>query len=504
MQSAECPPTQPFVIIIFGGNGDLSRQKLLPALYNLDADGYLHADGKIVLVSRKELTTDTFKSQIRDVFKQKIPEQYDEVIWKKFVAKIYYQTLEATNPQDFTQLKQLLNQLTTHNVDLIHYLATPPTLFGTICENLGAANLNHDNTRVVIEKPLGKDLASSRKINDEIAQHFRENQTFRIDHYLGKETVQNLLAIRFANSLFEPMWNNEGIDHVEITVAETLGVEGREAYYSTTGALKDMLQNHILQLLCLVAMEPPNNLDADSVRDEKLKVLKSLRPIVGKDIREKTVRGIYTSGSVGGESVKGYLELMQAFDKNNTPMTSHRHLAETFVALNVNIDNWRWEGVPFYLRTGKRLPKRYSEIVIFFKPIPHSIFSQKKEDIEPNKMVIRLQPEETIELHITNKVPSLAQDNMKLRSAALNLSLSQAFNSQRRIDAYERLLLDVINNTATLFMRRDEVEAAWQWIDHITRGWESFHYDCYSYVAGTWGPTASIALPLKDNRVWYE
>ncbi len=500
--------TPPFVIIIFGGNGDLSRRKLLPSLYNLEADGFIHEDAKIIAASRNPLTDKKFKGQIKAHLANQLGKsKFSEETWNRFSQKLHYLSLDAVNIENFHELQQLLKSISAPKMDIVHYLATAPNLFGLICHNLAEVGLNDYNARVVVEKPIGNNLASSKKINDEVAKYFKENQTFRIDHYLGKETVQNLLAIRFANSLFEPLWDHKGIDHVQITVAETIGIEDREAYYSETGALKDMVQNHILQLLCLVAMEPPTNLDANSVRDEKLKVLKSLRPIIGKDIREHTVRGYYTSGSVEGHNVKGYKELMAQFDRSAELESTEEKkygYAETFVALKANIDNWRWEGVPFYLRTGKRLPKRYSEIVIFFKSIPHSIFSQAKGELEPNKLVIRLQPEETIELYITNKVPSLTPGVMKLRSAPLNLSLSRAFDSKRTIDAYERLLLDVINNTATLFMRRDEVEAAWQWIDTITAGWEQFHYNCNSYAAGTWGPTSSIALPLKEGRCWYE
>ena len=495
-------PSQPFTIIIYGGSGDLSLRKLLPSLYNLESDGYLHKEGRIIVASRKNISNKTFFANVKSAMQESLAiKQFDENSWDSFKNKLSYMPLDITIKDDFKALKIHVEAFSGSSKNCIHYMATSPHLFGITCKHLSSADLIHQQSRIVLEKPIGNSLASFIEIDDEVSQYFSENQIFRIDHYLGKETVQNLLAIRFANSLFEPLWNNQGIDHVQITVAETVSVKGREAYYGRTGALRDMVQNHILQLLCLVAMEPPNQLNANSVRDEKLKVLKSLRPIENKDIQEKTVRGMYSVGSIEGEKITGYVDLMDDYaEKLKEPI----EYAETFVALEANIDNWRWDGVPFYLRTGKCLPTRYSEIVIFFKKIPHSIFSQSKEDIESNKLVIRLQPDESIDLHIINKVPSLTQSEMQLRSIPLNISLSNAFDSTRKSDAYERLLLDVIDNTATLFMRRDEVEAAWQWIDNITQGWQQMNYPTQTYSAGTWGPTASVALPLKRGRTWHE
>jgi glucose-6-phosphate 1-dehydrogenase len=346
---------------------------------------------------------------------------------------------------------------------------------------------------VVVEKPLGHDLASCREINDTLAKTFSEDRTFRIDHYLGKEAVQNLLALRFANTFFEPLWNKLSIDHVQITVAETVGVEGRWGYYNEYGAMRDMVQNHLLQLLCLVAMEPPASLDADSVRNEKVKVLRSLRRINGREIERRTVRGQYTAGVADGHSAPGYLE--EGAGKEST--------TESFVAICAHVDNWRWAGVPFYLRTGKRLPTRSSQIVIQFRDVPHSIFPG--QSLLANRLTIRLQPEEDISLLLMNKTPDLDGGGMKLKPLGLSLSLSDAFKSQpRRRIAYERLLLEAIHDNPTLFVRRDEAEAAWSWVDGIIHGWERSGLPPTSYAAGSWGPAGAFALIERDGHSWYE
>ncbi len=372
------------------------------------------------------------------------------------------------------------------------YLATGPALFGLICERLGRFGLAHDNARVVVEKPIGKDLASARALNDAIGQVFPEERIYRIDHYLGKETVQNLLALRFANGLFEPLWNAAHIDHVQITVAESLGVEGRAGYYDAAGALRDMVQNHMLQLLCLVAMEPPAMLDADAVRDEKLKVLRSLAPIDTEALcHQSIVRGQYRAGASAGGAVRGYLE--ELGDAGST--------TETFVALKAEVRNWRWAGVPFYLRTGKRLPERVSEIVIVFKRIPHSVFEPAAGAIEANRLVIRLQPDEGVKLWLMSKDPG--PGGMRLSLVPLDMSFATAFHV-RNPDAYERLVLDVVRGNQTLFMRRDEVEAAWSWIDPMLQVWAQGKEPPRGYTAGTWGPSAAIALIERDGRTWAE
>jgi glucose-6-phosphate 1-dehydrogenase len=346
---------------------------------------------------------------------------------------------------------------------------------------------------MALEKPLGTDLESSREINDSVAAAFPEDRIFRIDHYLGKETVQNLLALRFANSMFEPLWNAAHIDHIQITVAETVGVEGRADFYESAGALRDMVQNHMLQLLTLVAMEPPTDFDATAVRDEKVKVLRSLRPIGPADVETLTVTGQYTRGAIDGEPVPGYVEEI-----------GHESQTETFVALKAHIDNWRWKGVPFYLRTGKRMPMRDTEIYIEFKDVPYSIFASRGATARPNKLIIGLQPEETIELRLMSKTPGLDRGGVRLREIPLDIGLANAFSEYRRRIAYERLLLDLIEGDPTLFVRRDEVEAQWTWIDQIRAAWAERGAPPRPYGAGTWGPSAAIALTERDGISWHE
>jgi glucose-6-phosphate 1-dehydrogenase len=373
------------------------------------------------------------------------------------------------------------------------FLSTAPSLFKPTIDGLEAAGLACPTVRMALEKPLGTDLASSREINDAVASAFPEERTFRIDHYLGKETVQNLLALRFANSLFEPQWNSAHIDHVQITVAETVGLEGRGGFYDSTGALRDMVQNHMLQLLALVAMEPPTNFDATAVRDEKVKVLRSLRPLTAEDIAAHSVTGQYTKGAIDGQPVPGYAEELER-DSDT----------ETFVALKAHVDNWRWKGVPFYLRTGKRLPLRDTEIFIQFKDVPYSIFASRGATAQPNKLIIGLQPEESIELRLMSKTPGLDRQGVRLREIPLDIGLANAFSEYRRRIAYERLLLDLIEGDPTLFVRRDEVEAPWSWVDGIRAAWAEAGITPKPYAAGTWGPSAAIALIERDGRSWHE
>ena len=376
-------------VVIFGGGGDLAMRKLLPALYHLDMDGLLAPSTRIIGASRREVSAEDYQAKIRTALDEFVPSSIgDEKTWPRFKERLSYVSVNAQEEADFKRLND--HKIGEDNRDVVFYLATSPDLFGSICSSLASHGLNDKRMRVVLEKPLGRDLASSRAINNEVMKNFGEKQVFRIDHYLGKETVQNLLAIRFGNTLFEPLWSSAHIDNVQITVAETVGVEGRWGYYDNAGAMRDMVQNHLVQLLCLVAMEPPGRMDADSVRDEKIKVLKALRPIVGANAYTKTVRGQYAQGQIKGKSVQGY------FDEEGSNPTSK---TETFVALRADIDNWRWAGVPFYLRTGKRLGQRYSEIVIQYKAVPHSIFSdESNRQLQRNQLIIRLQPEEKISL----------------------------------------------------------------------------------------------------------
>jgi len=479
-----------FDIIVFGATGDLSLRKLLPALFLRDAAGQLEPDARVIGASRQPLSADDFRSRAEAALRQFLPaDTFDAEVWQRFRARLHYLALDAERTEDYGALKALLGAQPARVT--VFYLAMAPRFFGLVCACLGAAGLNHPKARVVMEKPIGHSLASAAAINDAVGRVFAEDQVFRIDHYLGKETVQNLMALRFANALFEPIWHRGEIDHVQMTVAEKLGVEGRSGYYETAGALRDMVQNHLLQLLCLVAMEPPVAFEADAVRDEKLKVLKSLRPITEREVAVKTVRGQYAAGAVDGHAVAGYADEVGRADTET----------ETFVVAKAELDNWRWAGVPFYLRTGKRLPVRHSEIVIQFRPVPHLIFPGVARDMVANRLVIRLQPDEGIALHMMTKVPG--PGGMRLRPAKLNLSFAETFQG-RQPDAYERLLMDVVRGNPMLFMRRDEVEAAWKWVEPILAAWEGLGDRPKIYTAGSWGPSAALGLIERDGRSWHE
>jgi len=478
-------------IIIFGGHGDLALRKLMPALYHLCQDGYLNQNNNILAVSREKLTTKEYCEVVAKKFQTNFKDDsYNQTTFDNFISHLEYISMDLTNEAEYKILADALNK--SENSEQINYLSTAPSLFGTICKNLNTYDLINEDSRVVLEKPIGNSLATSQAINNKVAKYFQEKQIYRIDHYLGKDTVQNILALRFSNMLFAPIWNAQYIDHIQITVAESVGLEGRSSYYNDYGAMRDMVQNHLLQLLCLITMEPPHSLDGDAVRDEKLKVIRSLRFIDNNELTSKTVRGQYKAGVSDGKSVPGFLEE----DGGNETSTT-----ETFVALRADIDNWRWNDVPMYLRTGKRMSQRYSEIVIDFKDIPHSIFPKGGECIDSNKLVIRLQPDESISMFIMNKIPGL-YESMRLQKVELDLNTSA--DTPHSPDAYEHLLLDVIRNNATLFMRRDEVEAAWVWADKILDGWEKQNIKVKSYMAGTDGPSTAIALIERDGRSWYE
>ncbi|CAM2009734.1 glucose-6-phosphate dehydrogenase [Acanthopleuribacter pedis] len=484
-------PVQPFDMVIFGGTGDLAMRKILPALYYRDKDKQMPVEGRIIGISRAKITQEDYIAQAKAALVEYVAaKDLDDDTEARFLQRLHYFTLDAKGDNGWQPLIDLL--AARPQVVRAFYLSTPPKLFGPICQNLARKNLITESSRVVVEKPIGTSLASAQKINEEIGAVFQENQIFRIDHYLGKETVQNLMALRFANSLFEPLWNHQWIDHVQISVAEAIGIGGRGEYYDSSGALRDMVQNHILQLLCIVAMEPPVVFGADAVRDEKLKVLRALRAIGPREVRQKTVRGRYASGAVDGKSVIGYME------EEGVPQDS---ITETFVAIKAEVDNWRWSGVPFYLRTGKRMPERRSEIVIQFKETPHLIFPKNVNQVRSNRLAIRLQPKEGIRLYLMTKVPG--PGGMRMRQVPLNLSFAEAFQDRFPL-GYERLLMDVLRGNATLFMRRDEVETAWSWCEPILQGWAEMSEKPQSYNAGTWGPTSSIALVERDNRTWYE
>lgn len=485
--------SSPCNVVIFGGNGDLAIRKLLPALYNLDRTGYLGDNTRVIGASRTDLGHDGYLDLVKQGLDQFVDRaQWDEAVWERFSKRLTYVAVNAREPETFKNLAaELDNDFSCQ--DTVYYLSTAPDFFGEISRNLNEAGLVNSSSRVVLEKPIGKSLASSKVINDGVSEIFAENNIYRIDHYLGKETVQNLLAVRFANALFEPVWTNAHIDNVQITVAETVGVEGRWGYYDDSGALRDMIQNHLLQLLCLVAMGVPVSLDADAVRAEKLKVLKSLQTMSLDKVRRNTVRAQYAAGNVGGKAVPGYKE-----EEGGKPNSQ----TETFVAIRADIHNWRWRGVPFYLRTGKRLPARYSEIVIQFKDVPHSIFPEGS-NLASNKLVIRLQPEESIQLNMMNKLPGLGE-GMQVTPVTLNLTMPDHIADSRVPEAYERLILDVIRGNSTLFVHRDEVEAAWVWADAILDGWKQSTVAPHSYPAGSWGPQAAFELVARDGRSWHE
>ncbi|MEP3279974.1 MAG: glucose-6-phosphate dehydrogenase [Stappiaceae bacterium] len=480
----------PFDLVVFGGSGDLAHRKLIPALYHRDLDGQLPQNARIIGTSRRPQSDEAYREWAEAALSEHVgADALDKETLGRFLQRLHFIAVDATSDKGWSELSAMLAD--RPEVIRAFYLAVSPDFFGPICEQIGAFGLSSLKTRVVIEKPIGKDGASADAVNETIGKVFSEDQIFRIDHYLGKETVQNLMALRFGNALFEPIWNSAHIDHVQITVSESLGVGNRSGYYDTAGAMRDMVQNHILQLLCLVAMEPPSSLNANAVRDEKLKVLHALKPFDEQSISEFTVRGQYTAGASEGGAVPGYLEEL------GRPESS----TETFTAIKAEIQNWRWSGVPFYLRTGKRLAQRVSDLVIHFKEIPHSIFEQGAGKIRSNRLVIRLQPDEGVKLWLMIKDPG--PGGMRLRHVPLDMSFAEAFNV-RNPDAYERLVMDVIRGNPTLFMRRDEVEAAWAWCDPILQAWERNNEPIRNYTSGTWGPSAAIALIERDGRTWHE
>ncbi len=484
-------PVQPFDYVVFGATGDLTKRKLIPALYHRFKSGQFDERSRIIGVSRSAWDDKKMQEIARQSINTYVEETYrdDEVI-ERFVQCFSYVANDVTDEAGWKEISDKLRD--DEDVVRAFYLAVAPNLFEPICQYLKKKNYCRGNSRVVLEKPLGHDLASSIEINDAVAGAFSEDQIYRIDHYLGKETVQNLLALRFANTMFEPIWNSAYIDHVQISVAESVGA-GTRGYYDEAGALRDMIQNHILQLLCLVAMEPPASNAANALRDEKLKVLRSLKPLTGENLKKNTVRGQYRGVRSETVEVASYQdELPEELKGSHT---------ETFVAIKAEIKNWRWSGVPFYIRTGKRLAARMSEIVIQFREVPHSIFSKEQGVPAANKLVIRLQPDEGVKLFMMIKDPG--PGGMRLREVHLNLSFADTF-SDRVPEAYERLLLDVVRGNQTLFMRRDELEAAWNWVDPIRAAWDDMHEAPQPYTAGTWGPTGSVALIERDGRTWHE
>jgi glucose-6-phosphate 1-dehydrogenase len=482
-----------FDLVLFGGTGDLAWRKLVPALFQAFRHGTLPEGGRIIGVARDDLSDDRFRTLIQERFHQvegeKRPQAAQE--FERFAQMLHYVRADLSKADDYTRLRECLHARQADTVVL--YVATAPALFIPVVEQLAAAGLNDARTRIVLEKPLGHDLPSHRAINAAVRRCFSERQVFRIDHYLGKPSVQNLFALRFGNALFEPLWRRETIANIQILIAEELGVEKRGAFYDQTGALRDMVQNHALQLLCALAMEPPINAHADAIRDEKLKVLRSLKPWTPQTLENHVVRGQYMTGRIGGMDVPGYREESGVNAQSGT---------ETFVALRADIANWRWAGVPFYIRTGKRLAQRDARIVVNFKPAPHSIFQTPAGRV--NQLVIKLQPQDGLELHLLSQADARGRNsNVGLAPVQLDLDFDKRFGAGR-VGAYERLLLDAIDGRLNLFVRSDEQEEAWQWVEPLLDHWRQDTQGPRPYAAGSWGPSASSAMIARDGHCWNE
>ncbi|GAB6139665.1 glucose-6-phosphate dehydrogenase [Methylosoma difficile] len=483
---------KPCDLVIFGALGDLSRRKLFISLFRLEMAGLIEPETRITGVDRHAMENDEFVQLIHKSLQEFSSEVLDEEVLARFAARFAYLQIDLTQLDQYQKLNSVIDPETRV---MVNYFAVSPFLFKSICQGLAASGALNDESRMVMEKPIGHDLKSSQEINDVVASVFKESQVFRIDHYLGKETVLNLLALRFANSIFTTNWNHNTIDHIQITVAEEVGIEGRWEYFDKTGQLRDMLQNHLLQILTFIAMEPPANLEAASIHSEKIKVLKALRPITKRNVEEKTVRGQYSSGYLKGVPVPGYLEEEGA----NTASTT-----ESFVAMRVDIDNWRWAGVPFYLRTGKRMQSKCTEIVVYFKQLPHNIFDDSFRSLPPNKLIIHLQPNEGVEIEMLNKIPGIEDPHIKLQKTKLDLSFSDDFKNNRIFGGYEKLILEALRGNPTLFLSREEIEQAWTWVDSIQNAWKHMNAKPKPYAAGTWGPIASVALIARDSRAWEE
>ena len=477
-----------FDLVFFGGTGDLTWRKLMPALFQAWRHGKLPPNGRILAVARDEQTDTQYRAWIKERFQDvELAKRPSEDEFARFAGMLHYRRMDLSQPEHYTRLKEWIGERSADTV--VMYLATSPSLFTQICEQLGIAGLNDPHIRVVLEKPLGHDLASAQEINRVVRSVFREEQAFRIDHYLGKPSVQNLMALRFGNVLFEPLWRRESIANIQITLAEDFGVGTRGDFYDKTGALRDMIQNHALQLLTMVAMEPPASNDADAIRDEKLKVLRSLRPFTDESVARDVVRGQYRAGNAQGRKASGYLEEAKV---------PHGSSTETFVAIRTEVQNWRWAGVPFYLRTGKRLAARDAQIVVNFRPTPHSIFPGVNQ---PNKLVINLQPEDGLELHLL--AAKGTGQHEQLSPVSLDLDFDKAF-AENRVGAYERLLLEAIAGRLNLFVRSDEQEQAWRWVEPVLDAWQRDVSGPRPYAAGTWGPAAASALVARDGCAWSE
>ncbi len=480
-------PVSPFDYVVFGGSGDLAMRKLIPALFARDREGQIPVGARIIAAARGAGLDADYRQRVQNALADTTArhgttdDSKSKEALERFINRLHYVTLDAYGVAGWDHLKQLLEQVPQRI--RVFYLSVGPELFVPIADRIAHTGLITSDARIVLEKPIGTDLESSQQINEAIARHFDEARIYRIDHYLGKETVQNLFALRFANSLFEPLWNRDHIDHVQITVAETVGLESRAAYYDKAGAFRDMVQNHLMQLLCLIAMEPPSRYEADAIRDEKLKVLRALKPIQAGE----WVRGQYGAGALNQLAVPAYAQ-----ELGQTSST------ETFIAMRLSIENWRWAGVPFYLRTGKRLPEKLSEVMVQFKSPPHLSLPSDAGIPQANRLIMRLQPNEGVQLALNIKDPG--PGGLRLRSEELDMSFAEAFGINQP-ESYERLLLDVVRGNQTLFMRRDEVDAAWRWATPALEGWKN--EIPLIYQAGSWGPSAAHTLLARDNRAWY-
>jgi glucose-6-phosphate 1-dehydrogenase len=480
--------------VLFGGTGDLAKRKLIPALYNAFVSGRLDANFAFYGAARQDLNDDTFRQRVAEAistYAGNVAGSTPEKV-AAFLSFTHYAKIDARVPSDFDNLKQRLNYDPANAANpTLYYLATGPDVFIPLVEQLSVHGLVEGNARVVVEKPLGHNAESAAEINAALRAHLKENQIYRIDHYLGKEMVQNLLALRFANSFLEPLWNRTWIQDVQISISEQVGVEARGDFYDKTGALRDMVQNHILQLLSIVAMEPPVNAGSDAIRDEKVKVLHALKKYTPEQVAQNTVRAQYAAGNLKGELVPGYL------DEPGVPAESRN---ETYVAIRAEINNWRWAGVSFFLCTGKRMATRVAEITVNFKPVPHAIFGDTQGNLRSNRLVISLQPDESVRLFLKAKEPG---EGIRLSDVALNLDFA-GVSSKRRVESYERLLLDAMRGDLTLFVRDDELSAAWAWIDPIMSAWKNDSEKLKSYAAGSWGPTASSLMLAKNGSSWSE